>query len=41
MVLRQPETPIPPALSVLRKIKGMMQSVSRYGALSYECQVKD
>jgi hypothetical protein len=36
VVFGQPETAITPALSVLGKIKGMMQSVSRRGSLRDE-----
>jgi hypothetical protein len=41
MVFGQPETPIAPTLSVLREIKGVMQSLCGSGALRYECQIKN
>jgi hypothetical protein len=41
VVLRQPETAITQALSVLRKIKGMVQGVRRGGSLRDECEIKN
>ena len=41
VVLGQPETPIPPALSVLRQIERMVQGVRRGGSLRDECKIKN
>src|SRR6476646_7035254 len=41
VVLSQPETPIPPALSVLRQIERMVQGVRRGGSLGDKRKIKN